>query len=182
MRNAFIVAGLVAVLLTGCVEPAPVISPTAAPGEPVFASEEEALAAAEEVFAKYLEASTQMAASGGVDMTPFDGLLTERQLADETETAASLVERGWHLEGDLDYYGFAPQQIDLANPRSAYIQAYVCLDLQGVAYFNEAGEDQSAVDHAPSSPLEVVFVSAPNDSTTLLIDLADTWTGSNFCQ
>ena len=45
-------------LLAGCGEPTPTPTPTDAASEPVFASEEEALAAAEEVFAKYVEAST----------------------------------------------------------------------------------------------------------------------------
>ncbi len=61
MRMIFVVALAGALLLAGCGGPAPVVTPTESVGEPVFASEEEALAAAEAVFAKYIEASTRMA-------------------------------------------------------------------------------------------------------------------------
>ena len=82
----------VLLLLVGCGEPTPTPTPTDAASEPVFASEEEALAAAEAVFAKYVEASNLMGTSGGNDLSGFEGILTENQLADETDQANDLLE------------------------------------------------------------------------------------------
>ena len=76
-------------LLAGCGEPHPTPTPTEAASEPVFASEEEALAAAEEVFAKYVEATDLMGTSGGTDLSGFDGLVTTNQLARRDGVSAS---------------------------------------------------------------------------------------------
>ena len=61
-----LVIGVVALLLTGCAPTPPVITPEPSPSSsPVFASDEDALAAATEAYRKYLEVSDQIFIDGG---------------------------------------------------------------------------------------------------------------------
>jgi hypothetical protein len=177
----FVVAVATVVLLAGCVGPAPTPTPTEAVSEPVFASEEEALAAAEEVFAKYVEASTKMATSGGTDLSGFDGLVTSRLLAEETQSGQDLHGRGEHLQGAFGYSGFSLQQFDQSDPQQVFLQAYACLDLSNVAYVNSSGEVVSDPASA-SAPLDVVMTTTSSAPTKFLVERADKWTGVDFCE
>src|SRR5690606_7687607 len=57
---------LITLVLTGCTQPDPMPTPPPTPSSaPVFASDEEALAAAEEAYGKYLEESDQIIRDGG---------------------------------------------------------------------------------------------------------------------
>ena len=70
-----------ALVLTGCTAPPPhtvaVSSPTATP---VFASDEEALAAAVEAYEKYLAVSDQIAQEGGAGADSFADVVTDEWL------------------------------------------------------------------------------------------------------
>jgi hypothetical protein len=181
MRKSFVVVAVATLLLGGCVGPEPQITPTETVSEPVFASEEEALAAAEEVFAAYLAATDQMGRSGGTDLSAFDGVVTERLLDEEESSAQTLQEKGWHLEGSYGYRDLKLQQLDQSSPPAVFLQAYVCLDLTNVAYYDSAGIDQSVDGHSEFSPVEVVFQNEPSAPSTLVVDRADRWTGNDFC-
>ena len=85
------------------------------------------------------------------------------------------------MEGEFAYFGFDLQQFDQSAADAVYLQAYVCLDVSNVAYFNADGADESAEDHAISAPLEVIFVNEPSNPDQLLLDLVEPWTGANFC-
>ena len=180
MRNVFVIAvGLAALALTGCVEPGPEVTPTASPGEPVFASEEEALAAAEEVFAQYVEATTLTGSSGGQDLSGFEGILTDRKFDEEAAYAEELAASGQRLVGAYGFFGFELQQADTSEP--VFVQVYVCLDLTDVKYVDAQGNDLSAESPITASPLEVVLVGSPSDPSILLIDQLERWTGEDFC-
>jgi len=181
MRMILLVAVATVVLLAGCGGPPPVVEPTETVGEPVFASEEEALAAAEEVFGKYVDATDTMSLSGGEDLSGFDGLLTPNQLADETEQAEGLKAEGKRLIGSHGYFDFRLQQVDQSNPPEVYLQAYVCADLTNVKYVDAQGNDTSDPDRALSAPLEAVFVNTIENPSTLLIEDVRQWTGEDFC-
>jgi hypothetical protein len=179
MRMVFVVAVATVVLLAGCVGPAPTPTPTEAVSEPVFASEEEALAAAEAVFAKYVEAASAVANSGGADMSPFDGLLTEKQMTDETAFAEKLRSEGRVLVGSYTFEQFKGQQVDIQSPEGVYVQAYACLDFS-TSHFEVNGEPVDDQDNRDVVPIETVLVASPG-SPELRIDGLETWTGENFC-
>ena len=64
---------LLAVLLSGCAsttEPQPTLTPTATDAAPLFASDEEALAAATEAYAAYQAVSTEIAKLSGEEGQP----------------------------------------------------------------------------------------------------------------
>lgn len=181
MRMIFVVALAGALLLAGCGGPAPVVTPTEAVSEPVFASEEEALAAAERTLDAYVKATDLMSATGGEDVSGFDGLLTANQLADETDQAEDLKAEGKHLVGSHAYFDLRLQQLDQSHPPDVYLQVYLCLDLTNVKYVDANGNETSADDHAPSSPIEAVLVNTPEEPNHLLLEDVRRWTGEDFC-
>ena len=171
----------VLLLLAGCGEPTPTPTPTDAASEPVFASEEEALAAAEELFAKYVAASDLMGTSGGNDLSGFEGILTENQLADETDQANDLLAAGKRLVGSNAFFEFRLQQLDQSDPPHVYLQAYLCADLSNVKYVDAQGVETSPSPDAVHLPIEAIFVDAPDEPTRLLIEDVRSWTGENYC-
>lgn len=127
-RRLRLLAALVATALTlaGCVpgaEPAPTPSPTAT-ATAVFASEEEALAAADRVFQDYIAAILTIAAESGSNPDRLSPLVTDELLADEIAGLASYRENGWTGAGTINA-SLSLQQADLARGN---VSAYVCLD------------------------------------------------------
>ncbi len=79
--GALVLVGMLA--LTGCVDGdrLPTLPPTPT-STPIFASEEEALAAAEEAYAAYLEMSNLISSEGGVEPERIAPFVTADQLAE----------------------------------------------------------------------------------------------------
>lgn len=146
----------------------------------MFTSEEEALAAAEEVWVKYIAAANLMGRSGGTDLSGFEGILSEKQLADEVQAARKLSEQGRRLDGTLGYYVFHLQQYHEDGAPGAYLQAYVCADLSEVRYLNADGSDNSAPGHATWIPYEVVFITDGAQPPFIIREVIR-WTGRDFC-
>ncbi|MEO7349354.1 MAG: hypothetical protein ABIW32_05800, partial [Terrimesophilobacter sp.] len=73
-------------LLSGCVPSEPVITPVPEPSvTPIFASDDEALAAATDAYAKYLEVSDAIFASGGQGIEQLSEVLAGKQLQVEKD-------------------------------------------------------------------------------------------------
>lgn len=168
------------ITLTGC-QPAAVftpVPPNAVP--PVFSSEEEALAAAEETWIAYIAASNQMGASRGADLSGFEGIVSEEQLADEREAAAEIRDTGKYSTGALDYFGFRRQQYHEDGAPGAYLQAYVCADLANIEYYSADGTLLNVEGRALWIPYEVVFVT-DGPKPPFVIREVIRWTGRDFC-
>ncbi|MCY7325567.1 MAG: hypothetical protein LH605_05475, partial [Microbacteriaceae bacterium] len=84
-------AALAVFALSGCFAAAPVEPPAAAAtADPVFASEEEALAAATEAYAAYLALGSQVANEGGADPERMAEVATGTAYQQELEVFASI--------------------------------------------------------------------------------------------
>lgn len=140
------------VLLSGCVgaDPQPIFTD----GPPIFESEAAAVAAAREAVDRYVAAGNQMAHSGGEDLSGYDGLVSERQLADEEEDAANLRNTGRHVEGDFAVLDFRLVEYT-PDDEISRIRAYLCFDLSEVHLIDSQGKDINADGHATSAPYEV---------------------------
>lgn len=149
---------LAATTMSGCApEPRPSPTPT-----PAFASEEEAFAAAEEVYRAYNEAGNTADNSAE--------FLTGSALETELETTRYLNENGLRLEGASVITSFTGMSAEVGTA-IPLIEARVCLDVSGVKVIDSDGVDQTPVDRINVLTLDVTFTA---NGTGLLISDSET--------
>ena len=176
-------AALVAVvLLAGCVPGDPVVTPEPAQEvTPVFASDEEALAAATEAYARYLEVSDQIAADGGADPERMIPLVTEDQYQRELEGFTNLVDSNLRIVGSSAYDSTAIQSWSMVDANSAQVVIYACSDASSTRVLDDTGTDVTPVDRRVRAPFELEFVSSSEDAFSLVLARSDLWSGTDFC-
>ncbi|KAB1891458.1 hypothetical protein F6W69_13005 [Microbacterium oxydans] len=150
-------------VLAGCTpSPAPTPTPTA-----VFASEEEAFAAAEETFTEYVLALNEIDTS---DPTTFERLFelssgsVERA---DRENFSAMHAEGQVVRGDTRVLSFSGAHSD--EPLTE-VTASVCLDVSAVEIVRPDGSSAVRPDRPDVYGLSVTFLTA--DSGALLVDSA----------
>ncbi|NUT58868.1 MAG: hypothetical protein HOQ00_08525 [Agromyces sp.] len=179
---AVVVATGLALALAGCVgAPAPTPTPTsAATPEPIFASDEEALAAAEAAYAKYNAASAIVTAEGGMNPARVDETVTSAYAETLHEEFAALAEAGLRMTGETKFYE-AELAENAVDAEGARITIYLCRDVSAVRVVASDGSDVTPADRDASAPTQVFLVSDAENPTVLLVDGVDRWTGDDFC-
>jgi hypothetical protein len=131
-----------AVMLSGCLAPAPEPTPTATA---VFASEDEAFAAAEETYRAYIEAENARWADSTSNPSP-ESFLIGAALEEEIDVNRQFREAGLRATGENRV-----ERVDdvKADPESGDASVDVCLDVTGSSVVNTAGEDVTPQDRAP---------------------------------
>lgn len=166
MRPSRVAAALGAVALTaalGCLSacaptPVPTATPTAA-----FASEEEAFAAAEEVYRAYNDALNESRTmTAGADPQRF---LTGLALESDLEASRYFDEHGLEVAGEGVISRFDGIHATLSISESE-VTARVCLDVSNTQVFDADGNDVTPANRPTRLPLEVMFV---RTAATLLI-------------
>jgi hypothetical protein len=178
--------------LSGCVaapapsntaEPVAVATPAPPEAPPVFASNDEALAAATASYSAYTEGSNQFAASpeaaNGSNM--FSELVSRRYLPDVTASLNSFAESGQVGRGAITFDTVSLMSFSEPSPGHVEVSLYLCADVSTLRVVDEAGIDITATDRSERTPTQVGFVSSNKDASKLLVDREDTWTGRNFC-
>lgn len=130
-----------------------------------FASDEDALAAAEAVYREYLEVS-----DGIPDWDRLSELATPEVIASDKETHASLVEQGRHVEGQTTLASFSLQSYD-----GSQLTAYACLDIAAVRVIDETGIDVTPSDRPDRAILDVTFIL---DNMQFLLSESNLWSTS----
>ena len=181
-RRIDVVTGAAAVLalaLSGCVgaPPAPTPSPST-PAEPIFASDEEALAAAEEAYARFLLTSTAVTNDGGADAERLDAVATGLVLDDERSAAKRFREQGLRTVGVVDFRVEDVQSV-MADSGGASIALYVCDDLRGLDLLDADGNSLVVDGRVVDVPYTVAVEGADADS--LKVSEKELWTRDNFC-
>lgn len=148
------VAVALAVGLAAC-QPEPQPSPTG----PVFASEEEAFAAAEETYRAYVDALNARRSDPGSSPDP-QVFLIGNALEVDIDTKRQLAEAKLALTGSTRLSSVAPIK---AEPVDGRMTLEICVDSTETRVINDAGEDVTPVDRAPISLLEVDFVTYSGD-------------------
>lgn len=177
-RSAAPLALLAALALAGCTAPDPEPTPTAAPTtEPLFASEEEALAAAEEAYSEYVHVVDQILQEGGSEAGRIEevasGDAMELQLAGFSEAE----ERGLRSVGNTT---FAVDSVQSWTPDATeVISLFVCQDVSATDLINEVGESIIDPDRPTLLPREVGFAVGPADRLIIVRD--ELWLGTNYC-
>ncbi|MFJ4253858.1 hypothetical protein [Microbacterium sp. NPDC090003] len=142
--TATLALAVVAAALSGCaLVPEPSPTPTA-----VFASEEEAFAAAEEVYRSYNEAGNQ-----GRDVTTF---LVGRALEGELDTIRYLNQNKLTLDGPSEITSFKGTKVS-GDDATQTIHSSLCLDVSATRVLDVDGADVTPSDRAEKMKLEVTF-------------------------
>jgi hypothetical protein len=179
---AVAVAGVMALALSGCVgAPAPTPTPTVSPSaEPIFASDEEALAAAEAAYAAYLRKADEIGSRGGTNPDDIRDVVAPAYASELIASFDRLGERGLHTVGATSFDGARLADYSLDSP-SAEVTIYVCLDVSGVRVVGGDGADVTPIDRILRAPLQAHFVSSSDSPMTLLPSGSEAWTGDDFC-
>lgn len=177
-RVGSVLAVLAMLALAGCDsgDPLPMLPPTPS-STPVFGSEEEALAAATDAYAAYLEMSNLISSEGGVDPERIAPFVTPEQLPDELAGFAYFSDSGIHSVGEAHVAQVVLQQYS-EGPEGAEIVVYACVDVGGVIILNADGNDVTPKEREPIVALEV---SMTTELGNLLIADSDQWSDSHLC-
>jgi hypothetical protein len=173
------VAAALALALAGCTEPAPESTPTSsATPTPVFASDEEALAAAEKAYADYLAMSDLIAQEGGANPERMEEVATGDALSGGIADAARYEDTGYRGVGQSVFDHMTLQSWVPGPP--ATLRVYVCLDVSGTRIVDATGNTVIDTPATPRTPLEV-SLERPKQTDRFVVSDSVLWEGANFC-
>jgi len=147
---------------------------------PIFASDEEALAAAEAAYGEYLAASDAINAKDGNDPQSIAPFVHAEYLPTVLEEFESFESRGLSEKGNLSFDSMELQQYEDALSGPARVVVYVCVDASETRVIDKKGDDVTSPDRRTRVPLEVVF-ETDERMKDLLIFASDVWSGEDFC-
>jgi hypothetical protein len=139
----------------------------------VFASDEEALAAAEEAYGKYLETVALILSDGGGNPERLKPFVTEEIYTRDAPGYQEYAVRGWRGVGTVSFT-IAPQDIDLTTGN---LSTYVCEDRSGFDVIDADGVSVVPPTRIERTALEVGF----EWQDRLVIAAQEGWEGSGVC-
>jgi len=185
MRRAAIVLAALAVVLSlgGCFadeEPVPTTTPVPS-ATPIFATEEEALAAAEEAYKAYLELSDEVGAEGGHGVDRLIPYVTEGQLEDERQSFKEYEAEGISTRGSTGLVEFQLQQAPISEMGVTKLFAYACLDASEIRVFDKNGAELSTPNRPEKQTFQVDFELRPEVADQFLLNGMEIWDGEGIC-
>lgn len=176
------VAGAIALLLTGCVgasEPTPTPTPTDVTIAPIFATDEEALAAAVSAYEAYLQVSADIGEDGGQDSDRVLDVVTSEYADEVVADFDAMAAQGLRVTGS--------NTIDTTSIVSSYqhdgtvnVVIYGCVGVGTTRVLDEDGTDLTPAERDERVPLVLSFESTGSMSR-LVLSGSDAWTGDDFC-
>jgi hypothetical protein len=178
---AVAVAGVMALALSGCVgAPAPTPTPSAsASAKPIFASDEEALAAAEAAYSTFEAVSHDIASDSGRQPERIETVATPTYAPELVQEFAQYRELEIRADGSVKLDSFSLVQ-HTENDSSSEVVIYVCRDVSGVRILDANGADLTPADRAARTPL-IASLRADGPGEKLLVDGVELWSGEDFC-
>ncbi|GAA1738222.1 hypothetical protein [Microcella frigidaquae] len=166
--------------LSACAEPTRLPPPEEpAARAPLFASDEEALAAATEAYEEYLAVSNAVLAKPPRDLSVLKSVATTDFVENERPIAERLNANGWTIEGRSLLVGVELQQWFQEPNGSVAVTIYACLDVTGTRIVDEDGVDVTPADRSPAATLEVELTGATEEE--LLVSRSELWANSITC-
>ena len=167
---------------TGCAadpKPAPRSNPPAA--APVFASDEEALAAATEAYEGYVKTADQIVRDGGSDPSRISEYVSDDLAASEVASFASLKDRSLRGVGETSYANFSLQQVSTDPSDKEIVTAYVCSDLSETDVVDDTGESVVDPDRPDRTAFVITFDLSSVDPSALVVSSITVWDGGGVC-
>jgi hypothetical protein len=171
---------LLAAALGGCTQPTrlPPPEPSAAV-EPLFASDEEALAAATAAYEEYLAVSNAILQDGGREPERLLELVSAEVFETELEGFELFLQNDWRATGSTELEAIALQQVFDSGSGAVELVAYVCTDVSSNGVVDAEGVSQVSPDRPVIVAHEVLFVFS--DSRTAVIQEKVQWDPSVAC-
>lgn len=168
-------AAVLLVGLAGCVGPPSAPMPVPSPSStPVFASDEEALAAAEVAYGEYLAVLDR--ALSTVETAELKRVASGRALSEAIESVEGFRSDKHHLTGNSSFDTASLTQAEY----DGRVDIYVCWDITNTDVVDEAGRSTVPIDRPSRFPMQVSFEWIRSESALLVIE-AEVWDGENFC-
>ena len=171
----FLLVPLVAVALAACSTQAPVtlVTTEATSEKPLFATDEEALAAAQTAYANYLEVSDQIARDGGANPERLKGLVADGLYNEQLSGYKDVQSKGLRASGSSLF-----DHLSIQQNSDGLIQTYVCLRLSSIKVLDGAGADVTPSGRNDNLPLNLGWTTKAG---ALVLETSEVWTGQNFC-
>lgn len=186
MRPSFRPAAVALVLLaalaaSGCA-PEPVAPHTPAPtSTPPFASDEEALAAAEEAYAAYQKVEDEVLLKGGVDDGRIRSVAVRDALLAATTGFESFQEKEYRATGSTSFDSVELQQYSPNAPGGEdAVIAYMCLDFSQTDVLNAQNVSVVREERLLRQPFQMKF-DFDLSQNKLLLSSRDPWTDNGQC-
>lgn len=138
----------------------------------MFASEEEAFAAAEEVYRAYIDSVN--AEHGGDDSVASYDFLTGAILESELQNRRELEASGVHIEGDTVILSFVGDEAKV-DPVSTTVTGIACLNIAAARVVDADGNDVTVAGRSDVYSVIVTFVES---TSGLLISQYEVGTGT----
>jgi hypothetical protein len=180
--GAALVLGAVAVILTGCTPstPPPTSTPTPTESAPIFASDEEALAAAVEAYEAYLETSGEITADSGANPERIAPFVAESYLPEVLKSYQNFSRNSLRSSGTSSIDTVSLSQVT-DRDGGIEVQLHLCHDVTATRILNANGDDVTPPDRQNRLPLEVEFESTEASSNHLVVSSSELWPGDDFC-
>lgn len=171
----------VALVLSGCVPQEPeVLPPPEQSTEPLFASDEEALAAATDAYEAYLKMSDLIGHEGGDNAERLEAFATRDALSASLQEFDMFTEKRLRSTGSTRFSNIKLQQVWSASPDGTdVVSAYVCLDVSSVDVVDSNGVSIVAAARHDHQLMEVSFDSGQDDG--LLVSNVEPWPDGSSC-
>jgi hypothetical protein len=181
-RRVVVVAcvGFLLISSAGCAAERTPVQPSATPtAEPVFASDEEALAAATEAYANYQKMADTITGEGGVDPERIAPFVSETYYPVEVHQYDDYRAAHARSVGSTSFVVSSAQRMDYLSESKTSIALYICDDVSGIQVFDETGASLVSESRVEVTPFEVSFVL--NADEVLVVDSREVWDQDSFC-
>ena len=143
-------------VLTGCVGSDPPVTPAPTPtSTPLFASDAEALKAAEAAYKRFNDVADEILHEGGADPDRLKAVATGSLLSSNITGFKSYQAMGYRSIGSIASSDFRLEQ--LAADRKRTVTVYVCEDVSGVDVIDSSGKSVVPASRPDRQTMEIGF-------------------------
>ncbi|WP_157156023.1 MULTISPECIES: hypothetical protein [unclassified Diaminobutyricimonas] len=166
--------------LVGCSPDAAVPTPPEPTTEPIFASDEEALAAAEQAYAAYVSVSDQVMTAGAADIEPLRSVVSPRFYETEVPSLEEFHAAGYRTTGTTKVRDVRLQQF---NPDSTtdVVVIYLCSDVSAVDVLDKDGRSVVGPERPNETSFEIGFDVTSDAPPEIAVAWREPWQGTATC-
>lgn len=178
--TALAAAGALALLMSGCTggDPAPSPSAPTDAAEPIFATDEEALAGFTEAYTSFLAVSGAVSAEGGANPERLETVASGSALEEEKSAALRFAAEGLRTTGEVKFSVSKLQSND-HTANGTVVAAYVCDDISAFELLNAEGESLVVPGRVVDVPYTVLV--AGESPSSMKVTERVLWERDNFC-